>query len=182
VDKFIEKLAWFFKLYECKIKIISFLSPVVNLLVRLWLATIFLKSALLKVPAEMINLGKYEIFGLKIDLVSKGNWDSTLYLFTEEHPVPLLSAEVAAFIGTSFEVLCPLLLIIGLFSRFSAFILLAMTAFIQITYFQATDHLHWMLFAGIIVTYGADKLSLDYLVRKQFLSCHKYRKAAGLDK
>lgn len=156
------------KSYNFKMKIILFFRPMVNWFLRIWLASIFLKSGLLKAKAGMIDLGKYDIFGLNIDLVSKGNWNSTVYLFREEHPVPFISPETAALLGTGAEIIFPFLLIIGLMSRFSAFVLLAMTAFIQITYFQATDHIHWLFLSAIIVCYGADKFSLDYLIKKKF--------------
>lgn len=149
-------------------KIIKFFRPMINWFARIWLASIFLKSGLLKAPAGMINLGKYKIFGLNIDLVSKGNWNSTLYLFKEEHPVPLISHKVAAIIGTGAEIILPFLLIIGLMARFSAFVLFIMTAFIQISYFQATEHIHWMFLCLLIMSYGADKFSLDYLFKKKY--------------
>ena len=160
-------MAWIFKTIEFKLRAINSLQPFVNLGVRFWIANIFLKSAILKLPAGFLGFGK-------------GNWNSTLYLFREEHPVPLLSPEIAAFIGTSFELICPILLILGLGTRSAAAILLLMTAFIEITYFQATDHLHWMILCAFLICYGGGKFSLDYTIRKKSLACDKYRKMAGI--
>src|SRR3990167_5361094 len=100
---------------------ISQCEPLVNLMIRWYVAMDFWKSAVFKLPQGFLGVGK-------------GNWENTLYLYTQEHPVPILSPEIAAYVGTFFEVVCPLLLFIGLGSRISAFILLVMALFIELSY------------------------------------------------
>lgn len=160
-------LACFFRIAEFKLKIVNFLSPLIDLGIRLWLANIFWKSGTLKLPAGFLGIGK-------------GNWDSTLYLFTYEHPIPFLAPSISATMGTFFEVFCPILLFIGLGVRPAAAILLIMTAFIEFTYLSASDHQHWMLLCAVLLFHGGGKLSLDYLIRKKSLSCPNYRTMVGL--
>ena len=129
------------------IGVAELLYPIVPLAIRLWMASVFWKSGMLKVT----------------------NWDTTLFLFTEEHPVPLLPPEIAAFSAVSFELLCPVLLLAGFASRLATLPMLAMTAVIQFTYLQHTDHLYWALLLSVILFAGPGKLSIDYFIRKKFL-------------
>ena len=161
------KLGFIAKIIEFKLKAANFFIPVVDLGIRLWMANIFWKSGVLKLPSGFLGIGK-------------GNWDSTLYLFEYEHPIPFLPVEFAAFVGTGFEILCPILLIIGLGSRGAAFILLAMSAFIELTYIQNIEHIFWMILLSVTIFHGPGKLSLDHVIRKKALNCPKYREMAGI--
>ena len=55
------------------------LGHLLDLVIRLYVANVFFKSGLLKI----------------------GNWDGTLYLFSNEYRVPLLAPDAAAVLGTS---------------------------------------------------------------------------------
>lgn len=167
-DKYIAKFSIILKIFEFKLKITNFCAPAVNLGIRLWMADVFWKSAILKMPKDFLWVGK-------------GDWSSTLFLFEYEHPVPGVSPSFAALMGTSFEFICPILLVLGLGTRPAAAILLIMTAFIQITYQQHITHIYWMILLAVLIFQGAGNLSLDYLIRKKALSCKEYRKAAGID-
>ena len=132
------------------------LSPLLDLGIRLFTADIFLGSGWLK-------------FKNFLD----GNWDTTVYLFREVHIVPVVSPELAAFLGTGAEIVLPVLLIAGLFTRFSAAGLLIMTAVIQFAVFDSfgddlsnPDHYMWMLLLAVPLIKGAGVLSLDHLVLK----------------
>lgn len=166
--KRLHKMSWLFRLAEWKLTACEKLSPLVNLGIRLWIANIFWKSATLKLPSDFLWVGK-------------GNWDSTLFLFEYEHPIPGFSPEIAAFLGTGFEFLCPILLVLGIATRPAAAILIVMTAFIQITYQQHITHIYWMILLGVLAVQGAGKFSLDSVVRKKLLGSKEYRKLAGLD-
>ncbi|PIR37408.1 MAG: hypothetical protein COV35_09965 [Alphaproteobacteria bacterium CG11_big_fil_rev_8_21_14_0_20_39_49] len=173
----IAKFSIIFKLIEFKLKIADFLSPLVNLGIRFYMAWIFLKSGLLKLPKDFLGLN-----------IGRGySWDSTIYLFEEVHPVPLLSPNVAAVLGTGLEILCPILLIIGLGARPAAAILLIMTAVIELTSdpdflseTASTQHQYWIILLSVIVFYGAGKLSIDHIIRKKSLSYPKYREITGI--
>lgn len=65
-------------------------TPQLLLFTRFWVASVFLKSRYLKITT----------------------WDSTLYLFAEEHQVPFLPSELAADMGTATERIVPVFLLL----------------------------------------------------------------------
>jgi putative oxidoreductase len=91
------------------------------------------------------------------------HWDSTLNLFKVEYKVPYISSDLAAYLTTAFELICPILLVLGLMTRFATLPLLVITAVIQATYISHPDHLYWALLLGILLLKGAGALSLDAL-------------------
>lgn len=96
------------------------------------------------------------------------NWDTTLFLFADEYKVPVFPPETAAYMATAVELSTPVLLVLGLLTRPAAFVLLAMTAVIQIfVYPQAwPTHIQWVAILLILLTRGAGKLSLDHFFQK----------------
>ena len=75
------------------------------------------------------------------------------------------------------EVLLPLLLIIGLFSRFAALGLIGMTLFIQLAVFPSWDHwwnpaMWWFSALLAILVYGPGPLSIDKLIRLESPKTH----------
>lgn len=122
-------------------------APLAMLSIRLWIGMQFFTSGLTKLH----------------------DWDSTLYLFTYEHPVPFIPPALAAYSGTFFELACPVLLWLGLGARFATLPLLAMTVVIEFTYTHHESHLIWALMLGLILTHGAGKLSADYWIRQRCL-------------
>ncbi len=123
----------------------KYLFPLILLSMRVWIASVFWAS----------GVGKLK------------DWQTTIFLFTHEHPVPLLSPELSAYIATAFELACPVLLTLGLASRFACVPLLAMTAVIQFTYMDLKDHYYWAMVLGTILSYGAGALSLDALIKNK---------------
>lgn len=119
------------------------LTPAV-LFVRLYIANIFFKSGLTKLR----------------------DWESTLMLFEYEYEVPFVSPIVAAWAGTIGELVLPVLLAIGLFSRLSAvglFIVnaVAVISLVDISPAAMNEHILWgSLLIGIFLL-GGKKLSLD---------------------
>jgi uncharacterized membrane protein YphA (DoxX/SURF4 family) len=144
------------KLAEFKLKVLDFLNPLVILGIRLWMAKIFWASGILKLPNGFLGIGK-------------GDWESTLYLFTNEHPIPFFSPAVAAYTGTFFEIVCPVLLVFGLGTRLAAVILLIMTAFIQFSYQANVEQEYWMILFAVLIFQGGGKISADYWVRKKVI-------------
>jgi putative oxidoreductase len=90
--------------------------------------------------------------------------DSTYELFRTEYKLPLVPPEIAAHLAAYAEHLFPLLLILGLFSRLSAFALLGMTTVIEVFVYPDAwaTHLTWAGLLLIIIAKGAGKLSLDH--------------------
>lgn len=120
-------------------------AGVVQLAARLWMASIFFKSGLLKIQ----------------------NFRSAEFLFSEVHPVPLLPPMVAAVLATGFELICPVLLVLGLLTRLAALPMLAMAMVIQFAVglndpaFYQNEHYYWMMLLGFIIAKGPGPISLD---------------------
>jgi putative oxidoreductase len=101
--------------------------------------------------------------------------DSAVFLFASEFklnifgrtfdfPYPLLSAFAAAMA----EILLPVLLVIGLMTRFAAFGLLLMTAIIQLVVPDgwANFHLPWAAMALALTIFGPGAFSADRVLSK----------------
>ena len=93
--------------------------------------------------------------------------ESALELFRSDYALPLVPPEVAAYAATSSEHLFPLLLALGLFTRFSASALLVMTLVIQVFVYPDAwpTHLSWAGLLLPLIAFGGGKLSLDRLVK-----------------
>lgn len=117
------------------------------ILLRLGVATIFWNSAMTKLA----------------------NWDTALSLFADEYKVPVLPPELAAYIAVSIELTAPVLLVLGLFTRVTALVLLAMTAVIEIfVYPQAwPTHLQWTAMLMVLLCRGPGEASLDHLLGRR---------------
>ncbi|WP_437130096.1 DoxX family protein [Vibrio furnissii] len=106
--------------------------------------------------------------------VSKiANWDSTLYLFELEYHVPLLPWQLAAYLATGAELALPLLLMPGLFGRFSALALFAVNAMAVVSYPLLweqgfTDHQLWGFMLLMVVVWGPGRLSLDHWLSRKW--------------
>ena len=87
-----------------------------------------------------------------------------LHIFGSEIPYPFpLAMAPAAGIG---ELVLPILLILGLATRFAALGLLLMTAIIQLTIPDgwANFHLPWAAMALALVVFGGGRIAIDRLV------------------
>ena len=126
------------------------LQPVAALLARLYVAQVFFLSGLTKIR----------------------DWDITLALFMDEYKVPLLPPALAAVMGTAGELVLPVLLVLGLGSRFAALglsvvNLVAVVSLAEIAPAALQQHVFWgALLAGIAI-YGPGRFSVDqWLVRR----------------
>lgn len=97
------------------------------------------------------------------------SWDSTLALFEYEYQVPVIPVELAATLATTAEIACPVLLVLGLGTRFAAIPLLAITAVIQFTYLESIEHAYWALLLLTIISFGPKAWSLDHWIKKRTL-------------
>jgi NADH dehydrogenase/putative oxidoreductase len=120
------------------------LWPFLDLALRIWVGHIFWVSGLLKVTS----------------------WDTALQLAAQEYPVSWLDPVTAAWTGAGIELICPVLLMAGLATRFAALPLLALALVIQFEYQALPEHLYWAVIFGWYLVMGAGALSLDrFLVR-----------------
>jgi len=130
------------------------LSPLLDLGIRLYMANIFFKSGWLRFQ-DYLN----------------GQWANQITAFTDYHPIPGVSGEIAAVAGTGGELILPILLALGIFTRFGAAGLLVMTLSIQFLvpadYGVANDdHYMWMLLLAVPMLKGGGMLSVDYIATR----------------
>jgi putative oxidoreductase len=99
--------------------------------------------------------------------------NGAIYLFTQEFKLHIFGAEIPypfpltmATLSGIGEIVLPVLLVLGLFTRFAALGILAMTAIIQLTVPDgwANFHLPWAAMALALVTFGPGKIALDQLI------------------
>ena len=116
--------------------------------------------------------------------------DATFFLFENEYALPLVPPEIAAYMATMAEHVFPVLILLGLATRFSALALLAMTLVIEIFVYPDAwpTHLSWAGLLLYLVARGPGRLSLDTLpVRScRFDSqsgeaCRRFGRCNGVD-
>lgn len=92
---------------------------------------------------------------------------STYELFRTEYALPLIPYDIAAHLATLAEHSFPVLLVLGLFSRFAAAGLLFMTLVIEIFVYPDAwpTHLIWGGLLLLILSRGAGRWSLDRFFR-----------------
>lgn len=93
--------------------------------------------------------------------------DTTYFLFEHEYTGLPLPVDLAVPLATYAEHLFPVLLMLGLFTRFAALSLLAMTLVIQFFVYPEAwwaTHILWVAMAAILVSRGGGLFSLDALL------------------
>jgi putative oxidoreductase len=126
------------------------LSPLLDLGIRLFVASVFFKSGLTKIAS----------------------WSTTLALFENEYAVPLLPPQLAALLGTGVELLFPVLLVLGLGARFSALVLFVFNIVAVLSYpglgeVGLKDHQTWGLLLLVTLLHGPGPLSFDHLIGRR---------------
>ena len=123
-------------------------------------------------------------FGLAVPFWRSGvnKWDGFLqlndvaiFLFTSEFqlhlpggPYPFPTPAVTAFAAGSAEILLPILLVLGLATRFAALGLLVMTLIVQLTIPEGWPlHVTWAAMALGIMAWGPARISLDHLIKER---------------
>jgi len=133
------------------------------LLARFSIAAVFWKS------------GQTKVQGFAIDIVSGEftlGWprlsDSVVELFRDEYHLPLIPPEIAATMAAFAEHTFPILLLLGLATRFSALALLGMTLTIQLFVYPDAYPTHgtWAAVLLFLLVYGPGRLSLDHWVAR----------------
>lgn len=92
--------------------------------------------------------------------------DGAVSLFRTEYRLPVLDPVFAAHAAAYAEHLFPLLLVLGLFTRFATLSLLGMTLVIQIFVYPDAwpTHLSWAAPLLLLVARGAGRASVDRLL------------------
>ena len=134
-------------------------NSLLALLARFSIAAVFWNSGQTKVEGLAVNIVNGE-FALGWPRLS----DSALALFQEEYKLPLLPPELAAPMAAVAEHVFPLLILIGLATRFSALALLGMTAVIQLLVYPGAYATHgtWAAVLLYLMVHGPGRLSIDH--------------------
>ncbi len=95
---------------------------------------------------------------------------SAIALFQNEYQLPLIDPVIAAHISAFSEHFFPILLVIGLATRFSALALLFMTAVIEIFVYPGAWPTHgvWATCFLVVISRGPGWLSLDHLIDQKY--------------
>jgi putative oxidoreductase len=96
--------------------------------------------------------------------------ENAIDLFRDEYALPLIDPALAAKIAAFSEHFFPVLLVIGLASRFAALALFIMTAVIEIFVYPDAWPTHgvWATCFLIVIARGPGVFSLDYLLGRAF--------------
>jgi putative oxidoreductase len=94
--------------------------------------------------------------------------EEAIVLFEYEYQLPFISPVLAAHLAALGEHLLPILLVLGLFTRFGAAGLIMMTMVIQIFVYPDAWGIHFLWFSILffILIRGPGAISLDHLVFK----------------
>ena len=135
--------------YSSAVNQLPWLQSIASLFARLYLANVFFSAGLTKLR----------------------DWGTTLFLFEEEYAVPLLPYELAAWLGTAAELVLPVLLVVGLATRFTAiglfvFNIVAVISLAEIAPAALYLHVIWGLLLAQLALYGSGKISADHGIRK----------------
>lgn len=127
-------------------------SPLIDFTVRFWVANVFWKSG----------------------MAGLHDWQSTVDLFTYEFKVPLLAPQTAAILGTGVELFFPVLLVIGLATRFSAaslfiFNIIAVISYPGLGEAGLKDHVYWGILLMVTLLHGPGKISVDHFIRRKWM-------------
>lgn len=131
------------------------LQALLALGLRLYVARVFLLSGLTKIQ----------------------DWSVTLALFENEYHVPLLSPDVAAVLSTAIELSMPILLALGLGTRFAAgglfvFNVVAVVSYPDLPDIAVKDHILWGLMLLVLFVHGPGALSADRLLSRRVARTH----------
>lgn len=121
--------------------------------------------------------GQTKVEGLRLDLLSgdfKLGWphlsESAVALFRNEYRLPLISPELGAYMAAVAEHLFPVMLLLGLGTRFASLALLLMTAVIEIFVYPDAWPTHgtWAAILLMLMAMGPGRISLDCLLARHF--------------
>lgn len=142
------------------IAILEFFAPLAELGIRLWAAKFFWDSGLSKIYVDgsfpFVHVGP-----------------TTIVLFQTEYHVPLLSPVVAAYLGSTVELVFPVLLALGFGGRLAAAVLFVFNIIAVISYpgleeFGIAQHELYGTLLLLSILRGPGKISIDHFIRRRY--------------
>jgi putative oxidoreductase len=96
--------------------------------------------------------------------------ESAVALFREEYQLPLIDPAIGAHLAAFAEHFFPVLLVLGLASRFSALALLGMTLVIQFLVYPGAWPTHgvWAACFLLVIARGPGVLSVDHMIARRW--------------
>ena len=140
-------------------------SPLLQRAVKVWGLLAAALDSLRPLAALAARIYVGQAFFLS-GLTKIRDWETTVALFTDEYKVPLLPPALAAVMGTTGELVLPVLLVLGLGGRFAALGLsvvnvVAVLSLQEIAPAALQQHVFWgSLLAGLAV-FGPGAWSLE---------------------
>lgn len=143
-------------------------NTLLALVARFSIAAVFWKS------------GQTKVEGFAVDIVSgefQLGWPhlsaNAVALFREEYRLPWLSPEWGALLAATGEHVLPVLLLLGLGTRLSAWGLLGMTLVIQLLVYPGAYPTHgtWAAVLLYLMAHGPGRFSLDAWIARRCGSC-----------
>lgn len=129
----------------------EWMAPLLDLVLRLYVADVFFKSGLTKIKS----------------------WDSTLYLFSDVYQVPLIPSDLAAYMATAGELGLSVLLVLGLFGRFATAGLFILNAVAAYSYYSGLSeaglfqHFAWGTMLAVLLILSRGRWSIDTWFEKR---------------
>ncbi len=140
-------------------------NGLIAVVARFSIAAVFWLSGQTKVEGFAINIVNGE-FALGWPRLS----DSAVALFGDEFQLPFIAPELAAPMAALAEHVFPLLLLVGLATRFSAAALLGMTLVIQFLVYPGAYPTHgtWAAVLLFLMARGPGVLSIDHWIASRY--------------
>ena len=108
-------------------------------------------------------------------LTKTSDWSNTVALFTAEYHVPILPPAVAAALGATTELSMPILLVLGLGSRFASGVLFVFNIVAVISYYATLvetggvkDHIFWGTILLVLTIFGPGRIAVDTWLERRF--------------
>lgn len=97
--------------------------------------------------------------------------ENAIYLFQNEYRLPLIDPVIAAHLAAFAEHFFPVLLVLGLATRFAALALLGMTLVIEIFVYPDAWPVHgtWATCFLILIAQGPGRVALDHLIARRLM-------------
>jgi putative oxidoreductase len=147
--------------------LIERVSDIIRFVAQAWLTLLVLRIAL-AVPFWRSGVLKWDGF-LQLNPTAILLFTSEFQLHLPGGPYPYPAPAVMAFLSGSAEIVFPILLVLGLFTRLAALGLLVMTIVVELTVPTGWPvHITWAAMALALMTWGAGPISLDYFGKRYF--------------